>query len=281
MALQDKITQAWVKATGRKIVPEKYDWLIGPIGHADIIKDKFVIDLAKRENLEVRKNDPGCGLLSHIEEIGISETEKSLLSAQIIAFYQNTSNYDLEVWSEWKGFFRPFGKLLSLLFSKRLQQLNLPLSPMDTAKGFKSDIIQLRNRNTQKIKWTIWYRTIKQTDDVVYSGIYTTGKNPNFKHPLFKVIFPLPHGNATVLMTWKIEKDGSLLLSSNGEKFGDNGFYFTLMNKKGEYWARFVRSMHEWLRVYVDEEGILRADHNLNFYGYRFLNLHYKMTQKL
>ncbi len=55
-------------------------------------------------------------------------------------------------------------------------------------------------------------------------------------------------------MTKKIEKDGSLLLCSDGKKFGDNGFYFTLTNGKGVYWARFVSSMHEWIRVYEDEE---------------------------
>ncbi len=155
---------------------------------------------------------------------------------------------------------------------------NLPLSSMDTAKGFKSEIIKLKDKNTKETKWTIWYRIIKSTNDVIYSGIYTTCENPNYKNPLLKVIFPLPNGNASVIMTHKIEKDGSLILSSDGKKFGDNGFYFTLTNHNGEYWARFVKSMHEWIRVYEDEENVLRADHNLNFYGIRFLNLHYKMT---
>ena len=82
-------------------------------------------------------------------------------------------------------------------------------------------------------------------------------------------------------MTKKVEIDGSLLLCSDGKKFGDNGFYFTLTNSKGEYWARFVKSMHEWIRVYEDDENVLRADHNLNFYGIRFLDLHYKMTKKI
>ena len=74
--------------------------------------------------------------------------------------------------------------------------------------------------------------------------------------------------------------NGALKLSSNGKRFGDNGFYFTLTNHKGKHWARFVRSMHEWITVYVDEEDVLRADHDLYFYGLPFLNLHYKMTKK-
>lgn len=280
MALQDDITQIWVKITGKRIDPNRFKWLIGPIGHTDIIKDKFFLELAKKENLEVSRNAPNSGLLENIEQIGISRSERQTLNDRVADFYENTSNYDFEVWSEWQGIFKPFGKLLYLIFSKRLQQLNLPLKSIDTAKGLKSEIIKLKDETTSKTKWTIWYRIIKSTNDVIYSGVYTTCRNPNYKNPLLKVVFPLPNGNASVIMTKKVQKDGSLLLCSDGKKFGDNGFYFTLTNGKGEYWARFVRSMHEWIRVYEDEDNVLRADHNLNFYGTRFLELHYKMTKK-
>ena len=219
-------------------------------------------------------------LLDRMEDLGINGSEKALLNSKVLDFYENTSNYDFEVWSEWKGIFKPFGKLLHVIFSKRLQQLNLPLSSIDTAKGLKSEIIKLKTKDTKETKWTIWYRKIKSTNNVIYSGVYTTCKNPRYEKPLLKVVFPLPNGNASVVMTKKIEKNGSLLLCSDGKKFGDNGFYFTLTDHKGKYWARFVRSMHEWIRVYEDEEGILRADHNLNFYGTRFLDLHYKMNTK-
>ncbi|PHQ29130.1 hypothetical protein [Leeuwenhoekiella nanhaiensis] len=277
MALQDKITQIWVKATGRRIDPNEFEWLIAPSGGTTIIGDRFIFDLAQKEDLELLKNLPNSGLLESVEQIGISKDE---LNPKVADFYENTSNYDFEIWSEWKGPFRPFGKLLSIIFSKRLQQLNLPLNSIDTAKGLKSEIIKLKDKRTKKTKWTIWYRIIKSTNDVIYSGIYTTCTHPKYDQPLLKVVFPLPNGNASVIMTETVEADGSLLLSSDGKKFGDNGFYFTLADGNGNYWARFVRPMHEWIRVYEDEEEVLRADHNLNFYGMRFLNLHYKMNKK-
>jgi len=280
MAFQDKITQFWVKVTGRRIDPEEFDWLIGPIGDEDIIKDKFIEKLAKEENLEISNNRKDYGLLESIEQIGITGDEKLRLNNQVRDFYENTSNYNFEIWSEWKGVFKPFGKLLYVFFSQRLQQLNLPLNSIDTAKGLKSEIIKLKNKDTKEIKWTIWYRIIKATNDVIYSGIYTTCKNPNYDKSLLKVVFPLPNGNASVVMKEEVLNDGSLLLSSDGKKFGDNGFYFTLTDRKGKYWARFVKSMHEWIKVYVDDENTIRADHNLNFYGFRFLELHYKMTTK-
>jgi hypothetical protein len=280
MAIQDSITQIWVKLTGRKVNSRDHNWLFGPIGDSDIIKDKFIDSLAKKEDLNIVRNEPNSGLLEKIEDIGIDDTEKKKINSEVIHFYENTSDYNFQVWSEWKGIFKPFGWLLSVIFSKRLQQLNLPLRSIDMAKGLESNIIKLKSKSDSKTKWTIWYRTIKSTKDVIYSGVYTNCLNPNYSKPLLKVIFPLPNGNASVIMTERIESDGSLVLSSDGRKFGDNGFYFFLTNGKGEYWARFVKSMHEWIKVYVDEENTLRADHNLNFYGFRFLNLHYKMDRK-
>lgn len=276
--IQDKITQYWVKTTGRKISPESDRWLIGPIGDEDIIGDKFIRNLVKNENLNYSSNTPNAGLLENISDLDFTQNELDRLNEQVVDFYVNTSNYDFEVWSEWKSFFKPFGKALSIIFSKRLQQLNLPLNSLDSSKGIKSDIIKLSNEGL--IKWTIWYRKLKSSNDVIYAGIYTTAFVPKYNKSLLKVVFPLPNGNASVVMTKKVLLDGSLLLSSDGKVFGDNGFYFTLTDHKGNHWAKFVKSMHEWIKVYVDNENVLRADHILKFYGIPFLNLHYKMTKR-
>jgi hypothetical protein len=278
--LQDWITQVWVKVTGRRFNPEKDTWLIGPIGGTQIIKDKFIEDLAQKENLDIQQNIHNSGLLETFNDLGLTRNEIKLINPKIIEFYEKTSNYNFEVWSEWCGFFKPFGWLLSIIFSKRLQQLNLPLSSMDSAKGIHSNIIKLVDKKSKLFKWTVWYRILKSTNNVIYSGIYTTCETPNFPGKFLKVVFPLPNGNATVIMRKEVLNNGSLKLCSDGKKFGDNGFYFTLTNHRSKYWARFVKSMHEWITVYVDEENILRADHNLHFYGLPFLNLHYKMTKK-
>ena len=279
--LQDWITQVWVKSTGRRFNPEKDAWLVGPIGDTDIIKDKFIQVLAQRDNLQIAQNVADAGLLDSFDALQLSVEEKKRLNAKVIDFYEKTSNYHFEIWSEWCGVFKPFGWLLFIIFSKRLQQLNLPLHALQSAKGINSQIIKLVDKESEESKWTIWYRILKSTNHVIYSGVYTTCEVPNFSDRCMKVVFPLPNGNAMVIMRKEILEDGSLLLSSDGRKFGDNGFYFTLTNHKGKYWARFLKSMHEWIHVYVDEDNILRTDHNLKFYGLPFLNLHYKMTEKL
>jgi hypothetical protein len=278
--LQDWITQQWVKWTGKRIDPAQDSWLTGPIGHIDIIKDKFFRELAEKENLEILDNIPGTGLLDSFDSLELTPAEKQLLHQQVVDFYERTSDYHFEIWSEWCGMFKPFGWLLSVIFSRRLQQLNLPLSSMDAAKGIQSNIVKLVDKQTKIPKWTVWYRILKSTNQVIYSGVYTSCTTPNYPGKFLKVVFPLPNGNATVIMRKEVLANGGLKLSSDGKKFGDNGFYFTLTNHKGKHWARFVNSMHEWITVYVDEEHVLRADHNLSFYGLPFLNLHYKMTEK-
>ena len=278
--LQDWITQVWVKATGRRFNPKENPWLIAPIGDTDLIKDKFIFKLAEKENLEIQQNFKDSGLLESFDDLELSSNEKALLNPAVIDFYEKTSNYDFEIWSEWCSLFKPFGWLLSVIFSKRLQQLNLPLRSLHSAQGIKSNITKLVDKANGKSKWTIWYRILKSTQAVIYSGIYTTCEIPNYRGRFLKIVFPLPNGNATVIMRKEISEDGSLKLCSDGQKFGDNGFYFILTNHKGKYWAKFVKSMHEWIRVYVDDEEVLRADHNLRFYGMPFLNLHYKIREK-
>jgi hypothetical protein len=216
--LLDKTTQLWVKLTGRRIDPQSHSWLMGPVGDADKIGDKFIARLAQDSNLKIVYNEKGSGLLNRIEELHLSDAEMRKLNSEVADFYVRTSSYDFEVWSNWCGFFRPFGTLLSLLFSKRLQQLNLPLNPMDSSRGLQSNIVKLKRENENV--WTVWYRTLKSNKRVIYSGVYTTCSTGFVSDRLLKVIFPLPNGNAMVIMTRRVLDDGSLLFSSDGTGFG-------------------------------------------------------------
>ena len=208
--LQDWITQVWVKWTGRTFSPEKDNWLVGPVGSTRLIKDKFIHDLASKENLAVCENEPGAGLLEDMGALAFTKEERIRLNPKVVDFYEHTSNYNFEIWSEWCGFFKPFGWLLAIIFSRRLQQLNLPLSSMESAKGINSNIIKLKNRISGETKWTVWYRILKGTKHVIYSGVYTTCKVPNLPGKFLKVVFPLPNGNATVIMRKDVLSDGSL-----------------------------------------------------------------------
>ncbi len=173
----------------------------------------------------------------------------------------------------------PFGGLIHWLYSRRLQQLNLPLRPLDTSRGIASEILKLRRTHDGTVAHTMWYRVLKATGNVIYSGIYATCRIPDGR-TCVKVVFPLPRGNATVVMSIAVGEQGDLCLESHGAGFGSPGFYFLLQDSKGRYWAQYIKTFREKIRVFVDDESVLRADHVLTLWGRRVLQLHYKISRR-
>jgi hypothetical protein len=202
--------------------------------------------------------------------------EMARVAQPVREFYEQTSEFDLDMWSQWHGLFRPFGKALSVLFSRRLQQLNVPLSAMDSSRGMTSSVVELRDRESGQLAHTAWIRELKATGNVVYAGAYSACRIPGHPNPCVKVVFPLPNGNAIVVMKAECSPDGGLCLRSHGGDFGEPGFYFTVQDGNGIVRARYLKSMQEEIRVYAAETGTVRADHTLWIWGAEFLRLHYR-----
>ncbi len=264
---------------GRQVDPAELSWLMGPFGDVDVIGDHYVDTLATAENLVVERRARGVGLIESVGDLGLTPEDERRLRAEVAAFYTHTSEHDLDVWSEWSTMFRPFGGLIHWLYSRRLQQLNLPLRPLDTSRGIASEILKLRRPHDGRVAYTVWYRVLKSTGNVIYSGIYSTCRIPDGR-TCVKVVFPLPRGNATVVMSVAVGEQGDLCLESHGAAFGSPGFYFLLRDSKGRHWAQYIRTFREKIRVYVDDESVLRADHVLTLWGRRVLQLHYKISRR-
>lgn len=279
--LSDYITQRWVQLTGRYIDLEETEWLQGPIGRATGIGSDFFDEYASETGLSIRKNQPGSGLLPDFRELAGPAFAAAETQPGVIDFYEHTADYALDAWGEWCGAFRPFGRMLAFLFSRRLQQLNVPLSSLDTSLGMTSDILQLFDEASGQTHYTAWVRRIVRTGHVLYAGSYSVCRVPGYDGPCIKVVFPLPNGSAIVIMKPELQADGSFLLTSSGERFGDPGFYFVVKNASGKISSRYVRAMRETIHVYATEDTIIRADHNLKLFGMMFLRLHYKLGKKV
>jgi hypothetical protein len=276
---QDWLSQRWVMWRGRQIDPDEHPWLMGPFGNVDVIGDRYVQRLADEEGLTVERCTSNAGLLDSIDQLDLTGDERARLLPEIASFYTRTADHDLQAWSQWNWFFRPFGGLLQILYSRRLQQLNLPLKPLDTARGIRSEFLKLRKHDGDRAVYTVWYRTLKSTGRVIYSGIYATCTTPS-GHRCIKVVFPLPRGNATVLLRIEVDERGNLELISEGERFGSPGFYFLLVDSRGRFWAQHIRSFRERIRVYRDEERDLRTDHVLTLWRRKVFELHYRIIPK-
>jgi hypothetical protein len=274
--LQDWMSQQWVIWRGQNIDPANTAWLMGPFGNSDYIADEFIAKLALDEQLIIERQVKNRGLLTSIKELELSAQDYARLNPAITHFYENTALYDLNLRIEWKALFRFGGGLVSYLYSNRLKQLNFPMNPRELQGGIQSEVVTLRDQQTGNIKYTVWYRTLKSNGRVLYAGIYTTCKLPCGK-ACIKVIFPLPRGNATVIMVPSVGANGELMLTSAGKKYGDPGFYFLLNDSKGGHWAQYIRSFRERLTVSVNDEGLLQAEHVLTLWQQQVLNMHYKM----
>jgi hypothetical protein len=274
---QDWITQQWVILFGKKINPKQNKWLIGPFGKTNGIGEKFINQLVENEHLEINHRETNKGLLQSINQLNISEKEQNRLSKSVIDFYENTSAYHLDLTVKWNPFFRIFGVLLKILFSNRIEQLNVPMDNSTSSKELKSEVIQLIDKKTKKVKRTIWLRTFINSKQVVYSGVYETCTIPSGQSCI-KAVFPLPNGNATVILNPIVGEKGELILKSSGRKFGDSGFYFLLKDSKGNLWAKFIKSFKDELVVFSKKNSIT-AKQTLSLWSLRVLTFEYEINK--
>jgi hypothetical protein len=275
--LVDRITQRWVQFTGRQVDLAGDDkWLAGPTGEPEGIGSEYFQKFAQKHSLEI---NPGKGLLNDFKQLRGPDFDPASVAKPVVDFYQKTAEYSLDAWSEWCNAFRPFGRLLALLFSRRLQQLNVPLSSLDTSRGLTSEILRVSDPASGEHKFTAWLRRIRGSGDVLYAGAYSTCRIPGYEGECIRVVFPLPNGNAMVIMRPVAHEDGSFSVVSHGKRFGDPGFYFTVHSSRGVR-ARYLKTLRETIRVYCAEEHTVRADHILSLWGLTFLRLHYRMISK-
>ncbi len=273
---QDWFTQQWVITTGKKIDPAAVSWLMGPFGETELIGDQFIYQLAKNEGLNINRRSASGGLVLSFDQLQIPEQELSRLSSEVVRFYEKTALYNMRFSVKWNPLFWVFGKLLAGLFSNRIRQLNVPLRTPKESNLIDSEIITLNDPSSGETKYTVWYRTFKATGEVLYSGVYTTCKLPSGK-VCIKAVFPLPYGNATVIMTPSVGSNGELILNSSGKKFGDAGFYFLLSDSKNRYRARYVRSFRDKLIVGCPGDNIT-AEQTLTFWKLQVAKFSYLIT---
>ena len=274
----DWMTQRWVQASGRAVTWSNHTWLEAPVGDIDIIGLDFFQRFAERRGWRVVSDGESRGLVENFGDIRGPACQPDQVNAEVARFYERTSEYDFDVWSQWSGVFRPFGGALAALFSRRLQQLNVPLSPLDTSRGIASRVLRLVHGDGEAA-FAAWIRETVATKQALYVGSYSLCTVPGFEGTCIKVAFPLPNGYALVVMKPESRADGSFILRSEGARFGDPGFYFFVEASPGRGWARYLASLKETIHVFCDERGELRTNHDMFLWGSRFLQIHYRIRR--
>lgn len=264
----------WVGWTGYKKNINEIPWLKGPYGKNSFIGDGFYKEFAKESGLKI-SIDKSQGLLSDfLLAIDKNDANKDRLQEAVKHFYEHTAEYTLDVWSEWYHPVKYFAHILINTVSSGIDQLNIPLKPLETSRGMSNEVIALKDEKGEQVM-TCWLRKAILTKKVTYAGFYsaiTIGEKP-----YVRVIFPLPKGSATVLLRVEVQNDGSVKLISDGKKPGGAGYYRIKVMNDSTIRYKFI-PLKEMIHVYTDDEGVLRTDHTFWYWGMKFLQLHYKIN---
>src|ERR1700730_11423546 len=268
--------QIWVRVTGKRIREADVPWLRCPLGERGRIGTGIYERIARDENLQIRV-PPGAGLIPDFNALRGPSFNPDAIHPAIRHFYEHAAAYHLEVWTEVALLGRFFLWLLVEFISRRMDQLNFPISSLEVAKGMSSEVVQLLEPVSGRIVYTGWLRRLKSSGHVIYAGLYSTVQVPGEPNPCVKVTFPCD-GSANVYLAPVAHLDGSFGLDSSGSAWGHSGFYRVVSSGAEHRTVRYVKTLHELFHVYVDKEGVLRTEHTISFLGLVIIRLHYKMS---
>ena len=273
------VIRAYLRLFGRTVRKADVPWLLGPIGPDGPIGERAYDLVAEREGLTIDRDAAEAGLVPDFSVLAGPRFDLKKVDPAVRDFYERTARYELDVWSETQFPGRLFVWLIVSTASRYMNQLNFPVLGLETSRGMTSDVLPLRD-TTGRAVHTGWQRRLVSSGRIIYSGFYTTVQPPGHPSRCVKVVFPLPRGNATVILRPEYDAEGRFRLVSRGKRFGDPGFYRVLELDGERLKVRYLRTLHEQFNVYTDEEGVLRCDHEVRFLGITMLRLHYRMRPR-
>jgi hypothetical protein len=270
----DRASRAFWRIRGRPVdLAGEHRWLAAPMHDSGTVGDGWLRTAAAAHGGTVREQDGG-GLLPDMSQLDGPDFKAAELRPEIRDFYEHTSDWRLEAWTQWSPLFRPGGELVSRFFGRRVQQLALPMRPLDVAHGMDSRVAAIVDADGEQ-RAAGWIRKLRSTGEYVYSGCYSARVLPGSSQPSVHVAFPLEAGNVQVFLRPCVSPDGALELTSPSGAFGDDGAYVVVAHRGRTHAAR--APIHETFRVYTDGEGTLRTDHVLRLWSATALRLHYKL----
>ena len=271
----DRVTRRFWRSVGRPVdLAGEHAWLDAPMHAGPVIADGWLADAAAAMGGRVVEADASAGLLADMAALDGPGFRAAELRPEVRDFYEHTARWRMEVWSQWTPAFVPGGELVARFFGRRVQQLALPMRPLDVAHGMDSRVAVLVDGDGDQ-RAAGWIRTLRSTGEYVYSGCYSSRPLPGTDRPSVHVTFPLEEGNVQVFLRPRVLPGGDLELASPSGPFGTDGAYVVVRVGDGTYAARVP--IHETFRVYVDPDGTLRTDHDLRMWAATAVRLHYKL----
>lgn len=126
----DRATRLFWRTSGRAVDLSGQDrWLQAPMHDGSLVGDAWLEQAAVGLGGTLAKARPGAGLLADLRQLDGPEFRSTEIHPTIRDFYEHTSNWRMEVWTQWNPLFQPGGELISRLWGRRVQQLALRRGP--------------------------------------------------------------------------------------------------------------------------------------------------------
>ncbi len=275
--LLDLGSRKFWRLTGREVdLGGRERWLDAPVSRSPRVSTAWLEAEATRHGGVLGEEDPAAGLLPSMRVLEGPGMDVELLRPEVCDFYERTAAWRMEVWTGWSPVFWPAGELVSRFWGRRVEQLALPMRPLDVARGMDSHVVPIRDRSGRQVA-AAWSRTLRGSGRQVFSGAYSARRLPGADRASVHVAFPLESGNVQVFLRPSVVDDGGLLLESPSGRFGQDGAYVVVHDGGRAYAARVP--LHETFHVYVDDHGVLRTDHELRAWGASAVRLHYRLER--
>jgi len=214
------------------------------------------------------------GMVDSMDLFSSTFFNPSAIHPLIRSFYENTIMYELDVVPHWHPLFYPFAKLYRKL-SRRIEQMNFPVSTSDMKVEVESTILPLKDHIDGRTNVRAWIRTEKSTKKAFYVAAYSTHTNNETGERYYNIFFPLPFGGMTsVLRITNFQDDGVRLTSLSHTKHAteQQGVY-------GRIGSCHVRlPINETIDVWV-EDNVIKACHHSWLFGFRCLTLNYEIRR--
>jgi hypothetical protein len=275
----DASTRRFWRVTGRPVdLTGVHSWLDAPTADRGRVEDAWLLDAGARAGGGLRLDDPSAGLLPDVSALAGPTFDVTSLDAGVRDFYEHTAQWRMDAWSQWSAPFLPGGALITALFGRRLQQLALPVRPLEVSRGIDSTVVPVLDADGRQV-WAGWVRRLRSTGDHLFSGAYRATTLPGHG-PVVHVAFPLQRGNVQVFLTPSLRADGALVLDSPRGRFGDPGAYVAVRSEPGAAPAHHAARVpiHERFVIYRDGDA-LRTDHHLWLRRALVVRLHYRMER--
>ena len=169
------------------------------------------------------------------------------------------------------------GAGVARLFGLRVEQLALPMRPLDVAHGMDSQITLIRDRRRHPGGGGVDSHAARQRPARVQR--LPTRRAPCPVRTARACTSPSRSSRATSRSSCAPPStdDGGLVLESPSGRFGQDGAYVVVRDGGRDHAARVP--LHETFRVYVDRHGVLRTDHELRLWKAWAVRLHYKLER--